>query len=107
MVRRIVRHGHASNPLGRPTPDEMRRLAEAMTAAGRDLAKLEMIGGIRAVFPDDRSCGDLAQALASIPEQMSLGFTTFCIKPSQFTDDPYGVTAFCREVMRRVESISE
>ncbi|GAA1022351.1 hypothetical protein Aple_076110 [Acrocarpospora pleiomorpha] len=104
MVRRIVRHGHAFNPLGRPTPDEMRRLAEAMTAAGRDLAELEMVGGIRAAFPDDRSCGDLTRALESIPEQMSLGFTTFCIKPSQFTDDPYGVTAFCREVMRRVES---
>lgn len=107
MVRRIVRHGHAFNPLGRPTPEEMKKLADAMAAAGRDLADLEMIGGTRAVFPDDDSCADLAQALESIPEQMAAGFTTFCIKPSQFTDDPKGVGAFCREVMRRVEAFTD
>jgi hypothetical protein len=41
--------------------------------------------------------------MASIPEQMAQGFTTFCVKPSQFTDDPGGVGALCREVMRRAE----
>ncbi len=106
MVRRIVRYGHAFNPLGRPTPEEMRKLTRAMAAAGRDIADLEMIGGIRVVFPDDTSCADLARALESIPEQMAQGFTTFCVKPSQFTDDPGGVGAFCREVMRRVEKLS-
>ncbi|MFF1353381.1 TIGR03619 family F420-dependent LLM class oxidoreductase [Streptomyces sp. NPDC058297] len=105
MVRRIVRHGHAFNPLGRPTPEEMKKLADAMASAGRDIADLEMIGGTRAVFPDDRSCADLDQALECIPEQLAAGFTTFCIKPSQFTDDPKGVGAFCRDVMRRVESL--
>ncbi|ELP68594.1 LLM class flavin-dependent oxidoreductase [Streptomyces turgidiscabies] len=102
MVRRLVRHGHAFNPLGRPTAEEMGILGEAMKEAGRDLSDLEMIGGVRVEFPDDRSCADLGAALASIPEQMELGFTTFCVKPSQFTDDPDGVGAFCREVMRRV-----
>jgi len=47
------------------------------------------------------SCTDLGQAMASIPEQMAQGYTTFCVKPSQFTDDPDGVGARCREVMRR------
>ncbi|MDN0198934.1 TIGR03619 family F420-dependent LLM class oxidoreductase [Streptomyces sp. S.PNR 29] len=106
MVRRIVRYGHAFNPLGKVTPEEMQTLKAAMAAAGRDIADLEMIGSTRAVFPDDDSCADLAEALEPIPAQMAQGFTTFCIKPSQFTDDPNGVGAFCREVMRRVESLT-
>ncbi|QNP76138.1 TIGR03619 family F420-dependent LLM class oxidoreductase [Streptomyces roseirectus] len=106
MVRRIVRYGHAFNPLGKVTPEQMRTLATALAAAGRDIADLEMIGSTRAVFPDDTSCADLAQALETVPEQMAQGFTTFCVKPSQFTDDPNGVGAFCREVMRRVESLT-
>jgi len=105
MVRRIVRHGHAFNPLGRPTPEEMRKLADAMTAVGRDIAELEMIGGTRAVFPDDTSCADLGKALESIPEQMAAGFTTFCVKPSQFIDDPRAVGAFCQDVVRRVSAL--
>jgi probable F420-dependent oxidoreductase len=102
MVRRIVRYGHAFNPLGRVTEAELAVLASAMRDAGRDVSELELIGGTRAVFPDDQSPADLARALESIPEQMAQGFTTFCVKPSQFTDDPAGVGAFCREVMRRV-----
>lgn len=106
MVRRIVRYGHAFNPLGKVKPEEMQTLKTAMAAAGRDIADLEMTGSTRAVFPDDDSCADLAQALEPIPEQMARGFTTFCVKPSQFTDDPNAVGAFCREVMRRVESLT-
>ncbi|MGW3116704.1 TIGR03619 family F420-dependent LLM class oxidoreductase [Streptomyces sp. NPDC001107] len=106
MVRRIVRYGHAFNPLGKVTPEQMQTLKAAMAAAGRDIADLEMIGSTRAVFPDDDSCADLAQALDPIPEQMAQGFTTFCVKPSQFTDDPNGVGVFCREVMRRVELLT-
>ncbi|MFD8383064.1 TIGR03619 family F420-dependent LLM class oxidoreductase [Streptomyces sp. NPDC059679] len=106
MVRRIVRYGHAFNPLGKVTSEEIQTLKAAMAAAGRDIADLEMIGGTRAVFPDDDSCADLAQALEPIPAQMAQGFTTFCIKPSQFTDDPNGVGAFCREVIRRVELLT-
>lgn len=106
MVRRIVRYGHAFNPLGKVKPEHMQTLKTAMAAAGRDIADLEMIGSTRAVFPDDNSCADLAQALEPIPEQMAQGFTTFCVKPSQFTDDPNAVGAFCREVMRRVESLT-
>jgi probable F420-dependent oxidoreductase len=106
MVRRIVRYGHAFNPLGKVKPEDLQTLKTAMAAAGRDISDLEMIGSTRAVFPDDNSCADLAHALEPIPEQMAQGFTTFCVKPSQFTDDPNGVGAFCSEVMRRVESLT-
>ena len=84
----------------------MRQLGDAMAGAGRDIADLEMIGGTQAVFPDDRSPADLGTALASVPEQLELGFTTFCIKPNQFIDDPNGIGTFCRDVMRRVERVT-
>jgi alkanesulfonate monooxygenase SsuD/methylene tetrahydromethanopterin reductase-like flavin-dependent oxidoreductase (luciferase family) len=106
VLRRLVRYGHGFHPLGRPTPDDLRTLKDAMTAAGRDLADLEMIGGTQAVFPDDRSPADLGAALACIPEQLELGFGTFCVKPNQFIDDPDGVGTFCREVMRRVRAMT-
>jgi probable F420-dependent oxidoreductase len=105
MVARIVRYGDGFNPLGRPAPGEMRRLAAAMRAAGRDLAGLELVGGTRAVFPGDGGVADLGQALAAIPAQVAEGFTTFCVKPSQFTDDPRDVGRLCREIMRRVDGM--
>jgi probable F420-dependent oxidoreductase len=101
MVARIVSYGAGFNPLGRPAASQLRELAEAMRAAGRDPAALELVGGTRAVFPDRDSVADLDQALATIPPQAAAGFTTFCIKPSQFTDDPAGVGPLCRDIIRR------
>ncbi|MEU7161502.1 TIGR03619 family F420-dependent LLM class oxidoreductase [Streptomyces chrestomyceticus] len=106
VLRRLVTYGHGFNPLGRPKPGELEKLRAAMAEAGRDLSELEMVGGTRAVFPDRTSVADLGRALEAVPEQMEEGFTTFCIKPSQFTDDPAGVGEFCREVMRRVERLT-
>jgi probable F420-dependent oxidoreductase len=102
MLERIVRYGDGFNPLGRPAAQEMRRLREALLAAGRDPLGLELVGGTRAVFPDPASVADLGQALDTIPAQIEAGFTTFCIKPSQFTDDPNDVGRLCSDVMRRV-----
>jgi probable F420-dependent oxidoreductase len=106
LLRRLVRYGAGFHPLGAPDPADLARLREAMAAAGRDAGDLEMIGGTRAVFPDDRSCADLGQAMAVIGEQLAQGFTTFCVKPSQFTDDPDGVAALCRDVMKRAEAFT-
>ena len=105
MTERIVRYADGFNPLGRPSAEEMDRLDGALRAAGRDPLGLELVGGTRAVFPDDRSVADLGQALATIPPQVAAGFTTFCIKPSQFTDDPRGVGRLCRDIIRRVDGM--
>jgi probable F420-dependent oxidoreductase len=104
LLRRLVRHGDGFNPLGRRTDAEMATLNTALAEAGRN--QLELVGGVRATFPDATSCADLGQALESIPEQMAQGYSTFCIKPSQFTDDPDGVGTFCRDVMRRVGGLT-
>jgi probable F420-dependent oxidoreductase len=105
LLRRLVEYGHGFHPLGRPQPAELDRLATAMAAAGRDIAKVELVGGTRAVFPDDDSPAPLEPAIASIPEQQAQGFGSFCIKPSQFIDDAREFGPWCREVVRRVAAL--
>jgi len=105
LVDRIVTYGDGFNPLGRPSPQDLFRLREAMAAAGRSIDELEMVGGTRGVFPDPSSVADLAQALSSIPEQVAAGFTSICIKPSQFIDDAERLGPFCREVVERVSAL--
>jgi hypothetical protein len=65
-----------------------------------------MVGGTRGRFPDADSVADLGEALASIPGQLERGFTTICIKPSQFIDDPTEIGPFCGEVVERVASLT-
>jgi alkanesulfonate monooxygenase SsuD/methylene tetrahydromethanopterin reductase-like flavin-dependent oxidoreductase (luciferase family) len=102
LLRRIVRYAHGFHPLGQPSDDDLVLLTNGLAAAGRDLAELELVGGMRAVFPDDSSPSALEPALASLPGQLERGFTTFCIKPSQFVDDLARYPAWCREVVERV-----
>ena len=101
LLRRIVARGHGFNPLGRPAPAELRRLRAALAAAGRDPGGLELVGGVRGSFPDSTGVADLGRALASIGPQLAMGFTTFCVKPSQFTDTPAKVGELCREIVAR------
>ena len=106
MLRRLVRYGHGFHPLGAPSADDLATLADGLAAAGRSLPDLELVGGTRAVFPDEHSCADLGRAMAAIPEQQEQGFTVFCLKPSQFIDDGAQIGAFCRDVIRRAEAFA-
>ena len=74
-----------------------------VAAAGKDLEDFEFVGGTRAVFPDDHSVADLGRAMDPIREQLEAGFTTFCIKPSQFIDDATHLEGFCRDVVARLD----
>jgi probable F420-dependent oxidoreductase len=105
VLDRLVKYGHGFHPFGTPTADDLRVLDEALRAAGRDPASVEKVGGTRATFPDDASCADLGAAMAPIAEQMERGFTTFCVKPSQFIDSADDLPAFLRDVMRRAERL--
>jgi probable F420-dependent oxidoreductase len=106
LLRRLVAYGSGFNPLGAPSEEDLARLRAAMAAAGRDAAELEMVGGTRGRFPDSTSVADLSEALSSIPAQLERGFTTICIKPSQFIDDPAQLGPFCREVVERVAALT-
>ena len=105
MLARLVHYGHGFHPLGPPSTTELEALRQAMAAAGREISELEMVGGTRAVFPDSTSCADLGQAMDAIPAQLSEGFTTFALKPSQYIDDPAQMGAFCRDVIRRAAAM--
>lgn len=106
MLRRLVRHGHGFHPLGAPSAADLDGLAAAFRAAGRDVTDLELVGGTRAVFPDDSSCADLGRAMSAIPAQLEAGFTTFVLKPSQYLDDAAGLERFCADVVRRAGAMS-
>ncbi len=105
LLRRLVRHGHGFHPLGAPGASDLEDLDAGLREAGRDLAELELVGGTRAVFPDDESCADLGQAMEPIRAQLDAGYTTFGLKPSQFIDDAAELPAFCRDVVRRAEAM--
>jgi probable F420-dependent oxidoreductase len=106
VIDRLVRYGHGFHPLGAPTAEDIRDISQAMTAAGRDAAQLEMVGGVRVEFPDDRSAADIGKSMDSIAAQLENGFTTFCVKPSMFIDDAGELPAFCADVMRRADSMA-
>lgn len=106
LLQRLLDYGSGFHPLGRPRPEDVQVLQEGFAARGRSLRDLEMVGGTRVEFPDDHSCAPLQPALAGIPEQQALGFTTFCIKPSIFIDDRAEHAAFCRQVMNQVEALT-
>lgn len=106
VLDRLVRYGHGFHPFGTPTAADLALLRSTLTEAGRDPAEIEMVGGTRATFPDDDSCADLGAAMAPIAEQLEQGFTTFCVKPSQFIDSADELPAFLRAVMRRAEDFA-
>lgn len=105
LLRRLVRYGAGWHPLGRPSDDDRGRLATALAPSGRTVADLELVGGVRTTFPDATSCGSLEEALEAVPGLVADGFTTLCIKPSQYVDDPDAMGAFCREVVSRTEAL--
>jgi probable F420-dependent oxidoreductase len=106
LIARIVRYGTGFNPLGQPTDTELATLSAAMSAAGRDPAALEYIGGTRGAFPGPHSLASLDQALATVPAQLAAGFTTICVKPSQFIDEQSSLPGFCHELVTKTSRLS-
>jgi probable F420-dependent oxidoreductase len=105
LIARLVRYGSGFNPLG-PAGD-LAPLEAAMTAGGRRPGELEYVGGTRGVFPGPDAVADLDQALAAVPAQLARGFTTICVKPSQFIDETARVGAFCRTLAAKAAALAD
>ena len=78
-----------------------------MAAADREPDEMEMAGGIRGHFPSSDALADLGRAVESLPEQWEQGFTTICVKPSMFINDPRDLPKFCRDALRQATSLIE
>jgi probable F420-dependent oxidoreductase len=104
LMRRIVRYGAGFHPFGTPTADDLARLADALAAAGRDIADLELVGGIRGRFDRPDAVADLDEALEAVPAQLARGFRSICFKPAMFTDDPAAVPDVCARVVAAVRA---
>jgi alkanesulfonate monooxygenase SsuD/methylene tetrahydromethanopterin reductase-like flavin-dependent oxidoreductase (luciferase family) len=105
LRNRIVRYGAGFHPFGSPTPDELAALRAALEAAGRDPAELELVGGIRGRFPDERSTASIDEALEQVPPQLAAGYTSICFKPSMYTDDLDAVPELCRHVVAAIAAM--
>jgi probable F420-dependent oxidoreductase len=99
--RRLVEHGDGFHPLGQPTDEELENVRDSLRSAGRDPGDLEWVGGVRGRFADDRSPADIDEALEQVPQQVSRGFGSICVKPSQFIDSIDELPRFCEVVVRR------
>jgi alkanesulfonate monooxygenase SsuD/methylene tetrahydromethanopterin reductase-like flavin-dependent oxidoreductase (luciferase family) len=105
LLRRIVRWGCGFNPLGPPSAADIIVLRDALRAAGRDPAEVEMVGGLRGRFAGPDAVADLEEALRDLPGQLAAGFGTICFKPSMYIDDAREAGAFCRRLAARVAQI--
>jgi alkanesulfonate monooxygenase SsuD/methylene tetrahydromethanopterin reductase-like flavin-dependent oxidoreductase (luciferase family) len=104
LIDRIVRYGHGFHPFGTPTADELARLTAAMTAAGRSMDELELIGGIRGRFTGTDDVADLDEALATLPAKVAEGYRSICFKPSMFTDHLADLPDICRRVVAALDT---
>lgn len=105
IIRRIVDHGHGFHPFGQPSVAEMQPLRAALSAAGRSISEIELVGGLRPTFTDSQSPADLAQALQSLPWQLEQGYTSICFNPSQYVDDLAAVPALCRRLVKGLNEL--
>jgi probable F420-dependent oxidoreductase len=106
LIRRMVRYGSGFHPFGVPTDDDLSMLADGMRQAGRDPSELELVGGTRASFDGPDSVADVERAMADIPDQLARGYTTFCMKPSQYTDDPGQVAEICARMVELLRDMT-
>jgi probable F420-dependent oxidoreductase len=104
LLKRLVKYGSGFNPFGSPTDEELAQLSAALIEAGRSVAEIEMVGGIRGRFNSPDDLADLEQALDGSLEQLRQGYRTICFKPSMFTDSVDEVPEICRRV---VEGLNE
>jgi probable F420-dependent oxidoreductase len=80
-VRRIARFGAGWIPWGTDAADlveAMPRLKDALSAAGRDPAGLQVVGRLR--IPRGQGASGLAQALEALPAQIEAGVTDFVLE---------------------------
>lgn len=106
LLRRLVSYADGFHPFGSPTAADLDALATAMASAGRSLGELEMIGGTRATFAGADDVADVDASIADFANQLQAGYSTFCMKPSQHTDDVSDVPRICRAMVDHLKGLT-
>jgi len=106
LLERLVRYGSGYLPMGPMSDEEKAKLVAALSAAGRNFADLEFLGGIPGMFKDATSCGNLDESLGVLAPQIRFGARTFVVKPSQFISDLANFPEFGREVVVKANRIA-
>jgi probable F420-dependent oxidoreductase len=99
LIRRLTAYGHGFHPFGAPTDADLAMLADGLAAAGRSIDEIELVGGTRATFDAPDAVADVERSLADLADQVARGYSTFCMKPSQYTDDPGEVREICHRMI--------
>jgi hypothetical protein len=94
VVERITRYGSGFNPLGQPDDAGMARLEEEALDLGRGARPRSSTWAALAAGLPGRPGGRSDEAFAAVPALMARGFTTICVKPSQFIDDATEMASF-------------
>ena len=105
LLRRIVAYADGFHPFGSPTEADLEKLQAGLIDAGRDLSELEMIGGTRASFTGADDVADVDASMETFGDQLAAGYTTFCMKPSQHTDDVNDVRRICEHMVAYVDAL--
>ena len=106
LIRRITEYGSGFHPFGTPSDEDLSRLAASLAAAGRHISEIELVGGTRAGFDGPEATADPEAAMADFGEQIERGYTTFAMKPSQYTDDVAEVPDICRAMADRLRALA-
>jgi probable F420-dependent oxidoreductase len=106
ILRRLVEHGHGFHPFGQPSAEEMEPLRSAMHAAGRSIADIEIVGGLRPAFTDAARPASLDRALEDVPWQLEQGYTSLCFNPSQYVEHIAAVPALCHRLVEHITTLA-
>ena len=82
-----------------PDGPQRPRAGDSFSGPALSVSEIELIGGIRATFAFPDAVADVDVAMAAIDEQVAAGYTLFCMKPSQYTDDIREVAGICRRMV--------
>jgi energy-coupling factor transporter ATP-binding protein EcfA2 len=105
VIDRLVRYGSGFHPLGQPGDAELRRLADALTTAGRAPGDLEYVGGVRGRFPGPDGTADLGEALLLSRGRSRAASAPSASSPGQFTDDTARIAGFCQDLVARAAAL--
>ena len=85
--------------------DDIALLDRIMAEAGRSGDELEIAGWLVPSFPDDGPADFDATLDAQLDTLVSQGCDIIAIKPANFIDDPDGMAALCRHVLKRIDGM--